>query len=138
MKPVLLDTGAIVALLDPSDSFHQRCAEALAGITASLVTCEPVIAECCHLLRGLQGAAHAVLQSVATREFSIPKGLADSVPHVRRILTKYRDHKIDLADAFLVHLADEFTTGDILTVDSDFRFYRWGRNNPFRVLVPLD
>jgi predicted nucleic acid-binding protein len=57
---------------------------------------------------------------------------------VRRILAQYWDHQIDLADAFLIHLANEFNTSDILTVDSDFHIYRWGRNDHFRVLVSLD
>jgi len=138
VKPVLLDTGMIVALLDPTDSFHRRCSEAMADVAAPLVTCETVIAESCHLLRDIEGAAQAILHSVATREFLIPISLLDAAVPVRRIMAKYRDRNIDLANAFLIHLADEFSSGDILTVDRDFRIYRWGRNNHFQVLVDLD
>jgi predicted nucleic acid-binding protein len=137
VKPVLLDTGMIVALLDATDSLHQRCADAMANVSAPLVTCETVIAESCYLLRGVQGAAEAILQSVASREFLLPINLSDAATAIRRLMAKYRDRRIDLADAFLMHLANEFGTGDILTVDGDFRIYRWGRNNPFRILVPL-
>jgi len=137
VKPVLLDTGMIVALLDPTDSFHRRCSDAMADVGAPLVTCETVIAESCYLLRDVEGAAEAILHSVATREFLIPISLADATVPVRRIMAKYRDRNVDLADAFLIHLADEFSTGDILTVDRDFRVYRWGRNNHFQVLVDL-
>ena len=137
MKPVLLDTGMIVALLDPTDSFYARCSDAMADVGAPLVTCETVIAESCYLLRDVEGAAEAILHSVATREFLIPISLTDAAVPVRRIMAKYRDRSIDLADAFLIHLADEFSTGDILTVDRDFRIYRWGRNNHFQILVDL-
>lgn len=137
MKSVLLDTGMIVALLDPTDNFHARCSDAMADVAAPLVTCETVIAESCHLLRGIQGAAEAILHSVATREFLLPISLADAAIPLRRIMAKYRDRNIDLADAFLIHLADEFNTGDILTVDRDFQIYRWGRNNQFQILVDL-
>ena len=137
MKPVLLDTGMIVALLDPTDSFYARCSDAMADVGAPLVTCETVIAESCYLLRDVEGAAEAILHSVATREFLIPISLADAAVPVRRIMAKYRDRNIDLADAFLIHLADEFSAGDILTVDRDFRIYRWGRNNHFQILVDL-
>jgi len=137
VKPVLLDTGMIVALLDPTDSFHVRCSDAMADVGAPLVTCETVIAESCHLLRDVEGATEAILHSVATREFLIPISLTDAAAQLRRIKAKYRDRKIDLADAFLIHLADEFNTGDILTVDGDFQIYRWGRNNHFQVLVDL-
>jgi predicted nucleic acid-binding protein len=135
VKPVLLDTGTIVALLDSSDSFHERCADAIGTMSAPLVTCEPVIAESCYLLRDVQGAAEAILHSVATREFLIPITLSEAALPVRRIMGKYRDRNIDLADAFLIHLANQFSTGEILTVDSDFQIYRWGRNNRFQALV---
>jgi len=35
-------------------------------------------------------------------------------------------------------MADELETGAILTLDKDFRIYRWGRNKPFELRVPLD
>jgi predicted nucleic acid-binding protein len=38
-------------------------------------------------------------------------------------MQKYKDRKIDLADACLIHLADEFGTADILTLDRDFAIY---------------
>jgi predicted nucleic acid-binding protein len=135
VKPVLLDTGVIVALLDSSDSFHERCADAIGATSAPLVTCEPVIAESCYLLRDVDGASEAILHSVAAREFLIPVTLSEAALPVRRIMTKYRDRDVDLADAFLIHLANEFSTGEILTVDSDFQIYRWGRNNHFEILV---
>jgi uncharacterized protein len=138
LKPALLDTGAIVALLDASDSFHRRCAEALADLRAPLITCEAVIAESCYLLRNVEGASEAMLESIASREFLLPISLSDMALQVRRIFGKYRDRRIDLADAALIHLANEFQTADILTVDSDFHVYRWGRNNAFHLLVPLN
>lgn len=138
MRPVLLDTGAIVALLDRTDGFHLRCADAMAAVKAPLITCEAVITESCYLLRGIPGAAEAVLHSVVSRDFLIPFGLSESAMGVHRILSKYRDRHIDLADAVLIHLANEFNAGEILTVDRDFEIYRWGRNNSFRTLVPWD
>ena len=56
MRPVLLDTGCIVALLDRSERNHERCARALAHLEAPLLTCEAAIAESCYLLRNLEGA----------------------------------------------------------------------------------
>lgn len=104
-------------------------------MSAPLVTCEPVIAESCYLLRDVEGAAEAILHSVETRGFLIPIALSEAAVPVRRIMAKYRDRNIDLADAFLIHLANQFSTGEILTVDSDFQIYRWGRNNRFQALV---
>ena len=137
MKPVLLDTGVIVALLDRSERFHQECADVIAETSAPLVTCEAVIAESCYLLRTLKGAPETVVENVATGTFQIPVQLQPSAREVGRILHKYRDRQVDLADACLIHLAEHFGTGQILTLDHDFEIYRWGRNRSFELLVPL-
>ena len=137
MKPILLDTGVIVALLDRSERRHDECTKALHSIDAPLVTCEPVIAEACYLTQRLRGAPEAILQNVVAGTFQIPIRLSDCATALQRILKKYRDREVDLADAFLVHLATELRTGEILTLDSDFAVYRWGGTRPFRSILPL-
>jgi uncharacterized protein len=134
VKPALLDTGVIVALLDRGEKFHQSCAEAVHTLEAPLVTCEAVITESCYLLRNLPGAPEAVIDNVAAGIFQVPFQLSRESLEVKQILRKYRDRKIDLADACLIRLADEYETADILTLDKDFTFYRWGKNKPFRPL----
>jgi predicted nucleic acid-binding protein len=134
VKPVLLDTGVIVALLDRSERLHRACAGAVRELRAPLITCEAVIAESCYLLRNLSGASEAVIENVAAGVFQIPFQLSRESAGVKHVLRKYRDRKIDLADACLIRLADEFGTADILTLDQDFLIYRWGRNKPFRML----
>lgn len=138
MKPVLLDTGVIIALLDRSENAHQVCADAVQATEAPLVTCEAVIAESCYLLRNFPGAPEAVIDNVIAGIFQIPFQISDEATGIKQILRKYRDHKIDLADACLIRLADEFETGDVLTLDKDFTIYRWGRNKPFRILLELN
>ncbi len=137
MKPALLDTGVIVALLDRNEKFHQSCADALHEILAPLITCEAVIAESCYLLRSLPGAPEAVLENVAAGIFQIPFQLSRDAPGVKQVLRKYRDRNIDLADACLIRLADEFETPDIFTLDRDFAIYRWRKNKPFRILPTM-
>ena len=41
------------------------------------------------------------------------------------------------ADACLIYLADQFNTGDILTLDRHFHTYRWRRTRRFHLLVEL-
>jgi len=134
VKPVLLDTGVIVALLDRSERYHRACAETVRGLAAPLITCEAVIAESCYLLRNLPGAAEAIVENVAAGIFQLPFQLSREAPSLKRVLGKYRDRRIDLADACLICLADEFETPDILTLDADFEIYRWGRNKAFHLL----
>jgi predicted nucleic acid-binding protein len=134
MKPVLLDTGFIVALLDRSESYHKACARTVREVEAPLVTCEAVITESCYLLRNLSGAPEAVIENIAAGIFQVPFQLSRDTAGVKQVLRKYKDRKIDLADACLIRLAEQFGTADILTLDRDFAIYRWGKNKPFRVL----
>lgn len=137
MKPVLLDTGVIVALLDRSERHHRHCVKAVQGIRVPLVTCEAVLAESCYLLRDLRGAAAAVLDNVTAGIFQIPFQLSKDAAVVKPFLRKYQDRSIDLADACLIALAEEFQTGEILTLDADFHIYRWGKNKIFCNLIEL-
>jgi predicted nucleic acid-binding protein len=137
LKPVLLDTGVIVALLDRSEKYHHACAAAIRDLDAPLITCEAVLAESCYLLRNLPGAPEAVIENVAAGIFQVPFQLSREATGVKQVLRKYRDRRIDLADACLICLADEFGTADILTLDKDFEVYRWSRRKPFRILLTL-
>lgn len=137
MRPVLLDTGPIVALLDRSERRHHECVKALDTITAPLVTCESVIAEACYLTRRLPGAPQAIIQNVAAGTFQLPIQLSNCAAAIQRILRKYRDQEIDLADACLIYMASELRTSEIFTLDRDFAVYRWGGNRPFQSVIPM-
>lgn len=137
MKPVLVDTGCIVALLDRSERNHEQCVQAIARLEAPLLTCEAVIAESCYLLRKLKGAQEAVFQNIAEGQFLLPFRLADNITQVAVLLEKYSDVPMSLADACLVAMAPEYATGAILTLDSDFLIYRWAGDRPLDPLVPL-
>jgi len=53
-------------------------------------------------------------------------------------MRRYRDTPADFADACLIAMANQLGTGDILTLDGDFKHYRWRRNRAFNLLIPLD
>jgi predicted nucleic acid-binding protein len=137
MTPVLLDTGVIVALLDRRESRHLDCFRAVEGVQRPLVTCEAAIMESCHLLAHIPGASARVLDNVAAGIFEIRLSLSESARNIAAILRKYHDTPASLADACLIHMADELNTGDILTLDSDFRHYRWRKTKPFNLLIPI-
>jgi predicted nucleic acid-binding protein len=137
MKPVLVDASFIVARLDRRQQHHVQCLSALEGLEGPLITCEAVIAESCHLLRGLHGAQEAILENVAASRFQIPMALASRASEIATLLKKYADVPMDLADGCLVDLATQVGSGRILTLDGDFKIYRWGRNRAFEMLIDL-
>jgi predicted nucleic acid-binding protein len=138
VKPVLVDASFLIAAYSKRDPYHILCLKAYQAIENPLVTCEPVIAEALHLLRLTCGAAEDILSSVEKRILEIPFRLEEFAAPVRRILQKYQDLPADLADACLIHMADQLDTGDILTLDSDFKHYRWRRTRAFNLLIPLE
>jgi predicted nucleic acid-binding protein len=109
--------------------------EVVSDIVGPLVTCEAVIAEACYLLRRTHGAPEAVIKNVANGVFQTPVRLVDRAAYIERLLKKYRDVPMDLADACLVDLADQIDSGQILTLDSDFDIYRWRSRRKFELMV---
>lgn len=127
----------IVALLNRRDAGHERCVRALNEINLPMVTCEAVVTESCHLLRHIPGASELVLLNLQRNMYSIRFNLTGSADAVYALMRKYRDMPASLADACLIHMADELNTGDILTLDGDFLHYRWRKTRPFNLLIPL-
>jgi predicted nucleic acid-binding protein len=138
MTPVLLDSSVLIAWLDKRDHSHRLCSAVRPTLRPPLMTCEAVITESCYLLQKVPGAAEAILANIAKGTFQIPFQVSECASDVQQILRKYRDTPADFADACLIHMADQLDTGDILTLDSDFKHYRWRRNRRFRMLIPLD
>jgi uncharacterized protein len=134
---VLLDAGPMVALLDRADRRHAQCVELLHQCDGRLLTCEAALTEACYILRSIAGAAGRLLENVRTRRFEIGFQLAAAAQDVSTLLRKFADRPISLADACLVAMANLHQTDQILTLDSDFRVYRWGRNKPFDLLLDV-
>ncbi len=126
-----------MGLLDRSEQHHRECVEAVSALEAPLITCEAVIAESCYLLRETSGAASAVLENVDRGIFQIPYRLTGNASGVLKLMRKYADMPMDFADACLVDMASDYQTGRVLTLDDDFRIYRWGRNRPFELLLAI-
>lgn len=131
----LIDTGALLAILDRDDPWHESCMGAIRRLRLPLLTSSAVLTELFHLLKeGRQEmqAAWAFLRSGAVRLGSI----ADSdLPELNALMSRYRDRPMDFADATLVYLARRESLTTILTVDlADFETYRIDGKRKFRVL----
>lgn len=124
-----------MALLDRSERHHAQCVDAISEIRGSLLTCEAVIAEACYLLRKIKGAPEAVIENVLTGVFEITCHLPEHAEAVQKLLRKYQDVPMDLADACLVAIADGADTPRVLTLDRDFEIYRWRSRRKFDIIV---
>ena len=131
----LIDTGAILALLDRSDRWHQACVDAYRQLRLPLLTSEAVLTELFHLIgegRADLEAAWALVRSGVIVLAAIEDA---ELQHVRTLMSRYWDRPMDFADATLVYLAKRESLSTILTVDhADFDTYRIEGRRRFRVL----
>jgi predicted nucleic acid-binding protein len=119
---LLVDAGFLVALLSRRDSHNQWAVTEATHDPPPWRTCEAVLSEAFHLL-GKRGtpALRAMLQRgavLANFDFN------DDMESVLKLLQKYADVPMSLADACLVRMTETFSDPVILTTESDFRIYR--------------
>ncbi len=121
-RSVLVDAGFLVALLSRRDSHHQWAVTQAPGHAPPWRTCEAVVSEAIHLLgaRGAPGLGGLLRRQAVIAAFS----LDDDLESVLKLLQKYADVPMSLADACLVRMAETLPDPVILTTDSDFRIYR--------------
>jgi len=131
----LIDTGAILALLDRSDRWHKACVEAFRQLRLPLLTSEAVLTELFHLVGESRTEMEAAWKFV--RSGALVLGIIEDgeLPHLRSLMSLYWDRPMGFADATLVYLAKRESLSVILTVDqSDFATYRIEGKRQFRVL----
>lgn len=135
MAAALIDTSAILAILDASESRHAACREALASLELPLLTTEAVLTEFFHFIhaRSLDlDKAWGFVRSGAIALRSIDDA---ELPALYGLMKQYRDRPMDLADATLVHLAARERLSVILTLDcDDFETYRLPYGKKFKIL----
>jgi len=139
MKRVLVDTGPLVAIISRRDQYHRVCVEALRGLPGPLFTCWPVITEAAWLLRRDSNAVQSLLNSIDTGFLEmLPLSTSDAKP-IAAVMKRYRNIRIQLADAALVHLAARDGLDTIFTLDRrDFSVCRLQRGKSFRILPSRD
>jgi len=132
---VLLDAGPLVALLSKDDANHDRARQLFASCLPPFRCCEAVVAEACFLMRKLHADGPAEVVALGRKGvYSIAISLEEHWESVQRLLTKYSDLRISLADACLIRCAEVHQEARIFTFDSDFSVYRWARNREFELL----
>lgn len=121
-RNVLVDAGFLVALVSNRDTHHSWAARQTPRLPPPWATCEAVISEAFHLLGPHAGPALGAL--LRRHALVIGFSIAENLDPVLKLLEKYSDVPMSVADACLVRMAE--TLGDplLLTTDDDFRVYR--------------
>ena len=135
-KPVIVDAGPLVALLDASDQHHAWAMDCFKTMPAPLLTCEAAIAEAFHLLRKFRPAQRKILDWIEGGILRFPVSIGTEVAAIRDSWQRYEDVPMSLADACLVRLAELHPGSPVCTTDSDFNTYRIHRNREIPLIHP--
>ena len=135
MNAALVDTGPLVALFVRNDPDHARVSAWLHGFRGRLLTTWPVLTEVCHFLT--PAVVLRFLRWVDAGGAELIEVPPEELAEVIRMMEKYLDRPMDLADGSLVWLAGRSGVREILTVDKgDFAIFRTPQGKPFKdVLV---
>jgi predicted nucleic acid-binding protein len=132
---LLLDTGALVSLLDRSQILHRQCTKLFEDWRGPVLSTEAVLTEASHLLGRVHGGREACVEFFLSGAATLVPASPLSLRRCKTLIRKYADLPMDFADATLVVLAEELETDLIFTTDHrDFEVYRAGGRRRFQIL----
>jgi uncharacterized protein len=130
----LADTGALLAVLDRGDRWHDACARAFRSLRLPLATSEAVLAELFHLVGDDEREVRAAWGLLRSGAITLLPIADTDLPEIEELMGKYHDRPMDFADATLVHLARRESLVNVFTVDhDDFSTYRVEGKRRFRI-----
>lgn len=145
MPSVLADSGPLAALYNRRDKHHLPAVEFFRAHGAGLrcLTTWEVVSEVMYFLdfsAAAQGDFLDWLHAGHQRGLMQIAALTpEDLPGLSKMIRKYADRPMDLADASLVWLANQTGVTDIITIDrADFAVYRTAGRKAFRNLFVAD
>jgi predicted nucleic acid-binding protein len=136
---ILLDASGLFAALSGQEPANESCRMAIESDPGPLVLSPFVLAEVDHLVSksGVRSEL-GLLSDVAEERYALAQFDAEAVGECLRVIERYQDLRIGLADASLVVLAGRHKTNRVLTLDErHFRALRTPAGKPFTNL-PAD
>ena len=134
MRSALLDTSALVAIINRRDRFHLQLTGLLRSYNGRFLTTWPIVAEACSFMaEGLQLRVLDWISAASVEIVSIDEGL----DFMRKTMKDYHDLPCDFADASLVYAALRTGEREIWTLDQDFLVFRLPDRSRFALLPGL-
>jgi uncharacterized protein len=134
--PVIVDAGPLVALLVANDAHHRWAVTQFQKLPAPLFTCEPVLTEVFHLVarrpNGLEGFFALLTGGALEIDFSAMRERAS----LHKLIRKYRNLPMSLADACLVRMSEMIERSVIITTDAHFQIYRKHGRQQIQTIMP--
>jgi len=132
---LLLDTGALVSLLDRTEVHHDACRRFLDGWEGAIVSTEAVLTESTYLMGRIPGGRAAAIDMFLSGGATLLPLTRAMLRRAHALIEQYADLPMDFADATLVVLAEELDANQVFTTDRrDFEIYRIHGRRRFRIV----
>ncbi|MBW0435459.1 PIN domain-containing protein [Leptospira yasudae] len=134
MIKAIIDTGPIVAFFDESDIYCNDIRSFLKDFKGRLFTTLAIVTEVSYLLSDNKKTQNSFIEWIKDGAITILNQDNDHFPLIHHYMEKYSDRPMDFADASLVSLSKIYGIKDILTLDSDFLFYKTKKGKALNII----
>lgn len=124
MIKAIIDTGPVVAFFDESDAYCADIRLFLKDFQGRLFTTLAIVTEVSYLLYDNKKIQNSFIEWIRDGAITILNQDNEHFSLIHFFMEKYSDRPMDFADASLVTLSEIYGIKDILTLDSDFLFYK--------------
>ena len=131
----IADTGPLVAVIDRAERNHRWAVEQIEGLEAPLLVCEPVLTEAMYLLARYPQAQDMLFELLENGALRLAFKIEENIGALRKLMHKFRDMPMSLADACVVRMAENYEHHTVLTLDADFTVYRKHGRTPLALLT---
>jgi predicted nucleic acid-binding protein len=116
---IIADTGALFALVDRGDSWHQRVVSWWPERGSGVVVPVVVLPEVTYLLHTRVGPAaeEAFVRAVAEGEFVVEELEFQDIVRAAGVMKQYADLPLGFVDAAIVAIAERLEVRELLTTD---------------------
>src|ERR1700722_16685423 len=120
----IVDTGPLVAFFDQAERHHHWATQRVKELEPPFLVCEPVLVEALYLLRRYSQGPDMLFELLQKGALSVAFRIEEHGGALRKLIQRYSDTPMSLADACIVRMAEIHEQHAILTLDSDFWVYR--------------
>ncbi|MEI1375310.1 PIN domain-containing protein [Nostoc sp. UHCC 0926] len=133
---ILCDAGVLLCLVDRTQPQHNAYKIAVMRLAKPLVTTWSCLTEAMYLAlhRGGWQMQKQLGQLLLNKLLTVYDIQESDYNRLLALMEQYCDRPMDLADATLVLTAEKTGYRQILTLDSDFLFYRIGDQDTFEII----
>jgi uncharacterized protein len=120
----IIDAGPIISLFDKDDRYHKPVLEFIKDNKLKLISTWPVVTEVTHMLTFNIAVQLDFLRWLSNGAIEIIDISIEKLDDIIKMMEKYSDIPMDLADASLIYISEEYKINKIITIDSEYYIYR--------------